>query len=73
MRIALSHREEVTKLLAEQEALVRKMQTEMEAVAEPVVPTTEPSGASVGVNEDDDDEETADEQEPSILNVLNED
>jgi hypothetical protein len=40
------------------------MQTEMEAVAEPVVPTTQPTGASVGVNEEEDDEETADKQEP---------
>jgi hypothetical protein len=73
MRIALSHREEVTKLLTEQEELVRKMQMEMEAVAEPVVPTTQPTGASVAVNEEEDDEETADEQEPSILHVLKED
>jgi hypothetical protein len=73
MRIALSHREEVTKLLVEQEELVRKMQIEMEAVAEPVVPMTQPTGASVAVNKEEDDEETADEQEPSILHVLNED
>jgi hypothetical protein len=45
------------------------METEMEAVAEPVRPASEPTG---GV-EDADDEETADEQELSILNVLNED
>jgi hypothetical protein len=73
MRISLSHREEVTKLLAEQEELVWKMQMEMEVVAEPVVPTTQPAGASIGVNEEEDDEETADEQEPSILHALNED
>jgi hypothetical protein len=73
MRIALSHQEEVTKLLAEQEELVWKMQTEMEAVAKLVVPTMQPTGASTGVNEEDDDEETADEREPSILHVLNED
>jgi hypothetical protein len=30
-------------------------------------------GDSVGVNEEDDDEETADEHEPSILHVLNKD
>jgi hypothetical protein len=45
----------------------------MEAIVEPVVPTTQPTGALVGVNEEDDDEEIADEQEPSILHVLNED
>jgi hypothetical protein len=73
MRIALSHQEEVTKLLAEQEDLVRKMQTEMEAVVETVVPTIQPTGALANVNEEEDDEETADEQEPSILHVLNED
>jgi hypothetical protein len=60
-------------LLTEQQKLVWKMQTEMEAVAELVVPMTQPTGASVGVNEEDDDEETANEQEPSILHVLNED
>jgi hypothetical protein len=42
---------------------------EMEAVAEPVVPRSQPTEAA----EEEDDEETADEQEPSILNVLNED
>jgi hypothetical protein len=60
MRIALSHREEVTKLLVEQKELVRKMQTEMEAVAEPVVPTTQPTEAAEAVEEDN-DEEFADE------------
>jgi hypothetical protein len=44
----------------------------METVAEPVVPA-EPAGAAQGSEYDDDDEETAEEQEPSILNVLNED
>jgi hypothetical protein len=71
LRLALTHREEVTKLLEGQEALVHQMRTEMEAVAEPVVPA-EPTEAAKGP-EDDDDEETADEQEPSILHVLNED
>jgi hypothetical protein len=47
------------------------MQTEMETIAEPVVPV-QPMGA-LEVAEEDDDEETADEQEPSILNVLNKD
>jgi hypothetical protein len=69
LRIALAHREEVRKLLAEHDKLVRRMQTEMEIVAEPVVPATPPTGAS----EEEDNEETADEQGPSILNVLNED
>jgi hypothetical protein len=72
LRIALTHREEVTKLLAEHDELVRRMQTEMEAVAEPVVPTTQPTEAAEAAEEED-DEETADEQEPSILHVLNED
>jgi hypothetical protein len=48
------------------------MRTEMEAVAEPVVPA-EPTGAAKGSEDDDDDEETAEEQEPSILNFRNED
>jgi hypothetical protein len=72
LRIALVHRVEVTKLLAEHEELVWRMQTEMEAIAEPVVPSTQPTGASAAAEEEDDGE-TADEQEPSILNVLNED
>jgi hypothetical protein len=37
LRLSLIHREEVTKLLEEHDALVRRMQTEMEAVVEPVV------------------------------------
>jgi hypothetical protein len=71
LRLALTHREEVTKLLEGQEALVHCMQTEMEAVTQPVV-HAEPMGATKGPEEDN-DEETADEQEPSILHVLNED
>jgi hypothetical protein len=47
------------------------MQTEMEAVAEPVVPTQSTEAAEAV--EGDHDEETTDEQEPSILNILNED
>jgi hypothetical protein len=69
LRLTLIHREEVTKLLEEHDALVRKMQMEMEAVAELVVLVSQPTEAA----EEEDDEETADEQEPSILNVLNED
>jgi hypothetical protein len=44
----------------------------METVAEPVVPA-EPTETVKGSEYDYDDEETAEEQEPSILNVLNED
>jgi hypothetical protein len=71
LRLALTHREAITKLLEGQEALVYQMQTEMEAIAKPVVPA-EQTGAAKG-SEDDDDEETAEEQEPSILHILNED
>jgi hypothetical protein len=67
--LGLSHREEVTKLLEEHDELVQRMETEMEAVVEPVRPASEPTGGA----EEADDEETADGQEPSILNVLNED
>jgi hypothetical protein len=45
------------------------MQTKMEAVEEPVRPGSQPMDEA----EEEDDEETADEQQPSILNVLNED
>jgi ribosomal protein L12E/L44/L45/RPP1/RPP2 len=65
-------REEVTKLLGEDDELVQRMQKEMEAVAEPVGSSTRPTEASAAAEEED-DEETADEQEPSILNVLKED
>jgi hypothetical protein len=68
MRIALTHREEITKLLEQHDELVRKMHTEMEAVAEPVVSTMQGPEALDG--EDEENEEPA---EPSILNVLNED
>jgi hypothetical protein len=67
--LALIHREEVTKLLGEHDELVRRMETEMEAVAELVRPVSQPTEGA----EEADNEETADEQEPSILNVLNED
>jgi hypothetical protein len=73
LRLALSHREEITKLLEFQDTLVDRMRKEMEIVAEPVKPA-EPAAAAQGSEfEDDDDEETAEEQEPSILHVLNED
>jgi hypothetical protein len=70
--LALIHRREVRKLLEDQEALVRQMQTELEAVAKPVVPA-KPTEAVEGAENNDDDEETADEKEPLILHVLNED
>jgi hypothetical protein len=60
------------KLLEGQETLVNNMRTELETVVEPVVPA-KPTEAAKGFKYDDDDEETAEEQEPSILNVLNED
>jgi hypothetical protein len=47
------------------------MQMEMEAVAELVGPAK--STKAVEVAEEEDDEETADAQEPSILHFLNED
>jgi hypothetical protein len=71
LRLGLIHQEEVTKLLAEHDALVRQMKMEMEAVAKLVGPAKPTEAAEV--IEEEDDEETADEQEPSILHVLNED
>jgi hypothetical protein len=59
MRIALSYHEEVTKLLEQHEELFRKMHTEMEAIAEPFVPRTQPTEASAGADEEDEDEEIA--------------
>jgi hypothetical protein len=70
--LALSHREEITKLLEFQGVLVDRMRKEMETVVEPVAPA-EPAEAAQGSEFEDDDEETAKEQEPSILHVLNED
>jgi hypothetical protein len=71
LRLALSHREEITKLLEFQDTLIDRMRKEMETVAEPVEPA-EPVAAAQGLEfEDDDEEETA--EEPSILHVLNED
>jgi hypothetical protein len=69
LRLALTHGEKVMKLLGEHDELVRRMETEMEAVAEPVRPASQPTKGAEEAN----NEETADEQEPSILNVLNED
>jgi hypothetical protein len=67
MWIALTHREEITKLLVRQEETVRAMHAEMEAAAEPVVPAALETGAPEEKEEDDD------VAEPSLLNVLNED
>jgi hypothetical protein len=73
LRLALSHQEEIGKLLEFQDTLVDRMRKEMETVAEPVKPA-EPAAATQGSKfEDDDEEETTEEQEPSILHVLNED
>jgi hypothetical protein len=69
LRLGLTHREEITKLLNTHDELVRRMETEMEAVAEPVRPASQPTEGA----EDADDEEPAEELEPSILPVLTED
>jgi hypothetical protein len=61
LRLGLIHREEVTKLLAEHDALVRRMQIEMEAVAEPVVPAQPMETAEI-VEEEDDEETTVTER-----------
>jgi hypothetical protein len=71
LRLAVSHRAEITKLLDFQETLVGRMRKEMETVAEPIKPA-EPA-ATGSEFEDDDDEDPAEAQEPSILHVLNED
>jgi hypothetical protein len=47
------------------------MQKEMEAVAEPIQ-LAEPAAVALEF-EDDDEDDPAEEQEPSILHVLNED
>jgi hypothetical protein len=54
-----------------QDTLVKRMQKEMEAVAEPIKPA-EPA-AVASEFEDDEEDEPAEEQEPSLLHVLNED
>jgi hypothetical protein len=61
MRIALTHREEIKKLLEQHDGLVRKMHTEMEAVEEPVVPTTQGPEASDGEEEEN--------EEPAVSNT----
>jgi hypothetical protein len=67
--LGLTHREEISKLLSTHDELVCRMETEMEAVAEPVRSASQPTEGA----EDADDEEPAEELGPSILRVLNED
>jgi hypothetical protein len=71
LRLAVSHRAEISKLLDFQDTLVERMQKEMEAVAEPI--KLAELAAAGSEFEDDDEDEPAEEQEPSILHVLNED
>jgi hypothetical protein len=68
IRIALTHREEITKLLEQHDEIDRKLHMDMETVAELVVPPTQ--ATEVSADEEEEDEEPA---EPSILNILNED
>jgi hypothetical protein len=67
MRIALTHREEITKLLEHHEENIWAMHAEMEAVAKPVVPAALETGAP------EEKEKNENVVEPSILHVLNED
>jgi leucyl-tRNA synthetase len=71
LRLAESHRAEISKLLDFQDTLVERMRKEMEAVAEPIKPA-EPA-AVASEFEDDDEDDPVEEQEPSLLHVLNED
>jgi hypothetical protein len=71
LRLAESHRVEIARLLDFQDTLVDRMRKEMEAVAEPIKPA-EPA-AVASEFEDDDEDDLAEEQEPSLLHVLNED
>jgi hypothetical protein len=71
LRLATSHRVEISKLLDFQETLVGRMRKEMQTIAEPIKPA-EPAVAGSEF-EDDDEDEPAEEQEPSNLHVLNED
>jgi CHAT domain-containing protein len=71
LRLAVSHRAEIWKLLDFQDTFVERMQKEMEAVAEPIKPAE--TAAAGSEFEDDDEDEPVEEQEPSILHVLNED
>jgi hypothetical protein len=67
MRIALTHCEEITKLLEQHDKNVQTMHAETEFVAKTVVP-----GAQ-GTEAPKEEEEEDDVAEPCILNVLNED
>jgi hypothetical protein len=67
IRIALTHREEITKLLERHEEQVRTMHVEIEAVAEPVIVAAQETEAP----EEAADLEEDDSAEPSILHVLN--
>jgi hypothetical protein len=67
MWIALTHREEITKLLERREENFQAMHAEMEVVAEPVIPLAQETEAP------EEEEEDNDVAEPSILHVLNED
>jgi tyrosyl-tRNA synthetase len=69
MRIALTYREEITKLSKRHEEHVQNMYAEMEVVAEPVVPMAQ------GIEAAKEDEESGEDDfdEPYILNVLNKD
>jgi hypothetical protein len=71
LRLAVSHRAEISKLLDFQDTLVERMRKEMEAVAEPIQPAETATAGSEF--KDDDEDEQAEEQEPSILHALNED
>jgi predicted HD phosphohydrolase len=68
MRIALTHREEITKLLEQHDKNVRTLYVEMEVVAKPFVPAVPETEAL-----EDEGEEDNEVAEPSIWNVLNED
>jgi hypothetical protein len=69
MRIALTHHEEITKLLERHDEHIQTMYAKMEAVLEPVVPVAQGTEAPKEANDMEED----DSREPSILNVLNED
>jgi hypothetical protein len=71
LRLAESHRAEIAKLLDFQDVLVERMRTEIEAVAKPI--GTAGPAAVASEYEDDEEDDPAEEQEPSILHVLNED
>jgi hypothetical protein len=67
MHITLKHREEIMKLFGRHEAIVQNLRQDMEAIAEPNIPSAQGTDAA----EVEEDKEDTDE--PSILGVLNED